>query len=244
MRVLVLLGVVALLGCGRAALTESSDGGTGGGDFGGGAGGGNFGGGAGGGGASTCAGLMVEACRARPDCAADFCFICSCTPRYEGCRGVNELPHACPDVECLQPECCDSQGDCTAPAMCAVPGTPPGCGGACNPLPGGCLSDSDCIAFPTVSICEPIACSCYAQRECVPGCGPSSPCEQGTTCNATTGRCQVQSCVTSSDCPGPFTCSAGACLRKPCVVDSQCGDGFCVLLQCYEGLGVCRFPMP
>lgn len=239
MRLLILLGVVVLLACGRATLTEP---GAGGGTGGAGGGGGGGGGSLDGGGASTCHGLALDACRARPDCVADFCFICTCTPRYEGCRGVDDVPHGCPPVECVQPECCKTSQDCTAPALCAAPGTHPTCG-ACNPQPGSCNSDSDCLAFPTVSICEPIPCSCSHQRHCVPGCNPHH-CAQGTVCNAITGRCEPLTCNTSGDCPGPFACISGLCVRKPCAVDSDCGDGFCVMNACFEGYGECQWPLP
>lgn len=198
----------------------------------------------GGGGGASCTGLGVEACRARSDCAADFCFLCSCTPRFEGCRGVHELPHDCPAVNCPQPLCCQSAQDCSSTgASCIPPGTPfDGCG-VCNPQPGTCVTDADCGAG-TGTICEPIPCSCTAQRQCVPGCGPDSPCAQGTECNATTGRCQVIQCTGTPDCPSTFTCSSGVCLRKSCAVDAQCGDGFCVDGQCYDGQGQCRLPVP
>lgn len=212
-----------------------------GGGVGGGAGGG-LGGGGGGGGAS-CAGLSVEACRARPDCAADFCLLCTCTPNFQGCRGVTEQPASCPEVECVQPQCCGVDSSCPSSATCAPPGTPYSCG-ICSPQPGTCTVDQDCVAFPVVHICEPIGCSCTAQRECVPGCGPSSPCAEGTTCNASTGRCQAIPCATDANCPSTFGCSSGVCVRKACTSDLQCGDGFCVNGGCYEGQGTCRYPVP
>lgn len=267
MRSLIVLSVFAVLACGRAVPNDASDGGTGGGSgggaMGGGAGGGSTGGGVGGGagggstgggvgggagggggGGASCASLGVEACRARTDCAADFCFLCTCTPRFEGCRGVNEAPHDCPALGCLQPACCQTPQDCASiGGVCVAPGTPfSGCG-VCNPQPGTCVTDADC-GMGTGLICEPITCSCMGQRQCVAGCGPGAPCPQGTTCNANTGRCQVIQCNGPTDCPSTFFCSSGVCLRKPCTVDGQCGDGFCVNHECYDGWGQCQVAVP
>jgi hypothetical protein len=268
MRVLLLLSCLAVVACGRAGLNDDVDGGVGGGGggtaggVGGGAGGGaggglgggvgggpgggvggGPGGGAGGGGGASCAGLSADACRARADCAADFCLLCTCTPRYEGCRRVSEAPAQCPQVECAQPLCCASDAACQPSATCAPQGTPQGCG-ICNPQLSLCATDQDCVAFPVVNICEPVPCSCSAARQCVPGCGPSSPCAQGTTCNATTGRCQAIPCASDANCPLTFGCSSGVCVRKACSTDTQCGDGFCVNGACHEGLGECRSPVP
>jgi hypothetical protein len=261
MRSFLFLMLLAMLACGRA-VPEGTDGGTGGGGaMGGGTGGGAVGGGTGGGavgggtgggavgggtggGGSSCAGLGVEACRARSDCVADFCFLCSCTPRFEGCRGIDEQAHDCPAVGCPQPACCRSGQDCTpGGASCVPPGTPFDTCGTCNPQPGTCQTDADC-GTGTGTICEPIPCSCSGQRHCVPGCGPNSPCAQGTECNATTGRCEVIPCTGAQDCPSTFTCTSGVCVRKRCVRDAECGDGFCVNDQCYDGWGQCRPPVP
>jgi len=126
-----------LAACGRSGSTEG-DGGSGGG----------AGGGAGGGGGLSCGGLSLEACRARTDCVADTCYACSCEPQFKGCRSPADPPFQCPALGCAQPQCCAAQGDCTAPATCAPPGTPYGCG-ACNPEAGACArrtcaADTDC----------------------------------------------------------------------------------------------------
>src|SRR5438477_519650 len=35
-----------------------------------------------------CFTLGEAPCRARPDCAADYCVVCSCTPQWSGCRDM------------------------------------------------------------------------------------------------------------------------------------------------------------
>ncbi|MBL8913817.1 MAG: hypothetical protein JNM17_24150 [Archangium sp.] len=218
-------------------------GGVGGGIGGGLTGGGASGGGGGGGGSSSCSGLDAIACRARPDCAADFCITCDCNPRYAQCRGLNEAPFQCPEVDCVTPLCCSTQAQCpTFPTTCAPPGTPPGCG-ICDMSPGTCQTDSACGAG---FICEPRQCGCLGQRDCVPGCSANNPCGLGFECNH--NRCTEKECALDNECPPTFECRighvGGFCRRRICTTDQECGDGFCVEGTCFEGLGECRGPVP
>lgn len=243
--------VVARSGGGTGGGTTGGGGSTGGGGGGGGGGGagggltggGLGGGGGGGGGSSSCAGLDAAACRARPDCEADFCLYCSCTPAFQQCRGKNEAPFHCLEVDCVTPACCRSQADCSSfPSTCAPPGTPHGCG-VCNVDPSTCTSDSSCAPG---FICEPRTCGCLGQTDCVPGCGPNNPCDVGSECLS--NRCQPRECMLDGDCPPTFECRvghvAGFCRRRLCTTDLECGDGFCVEGTCFEAIGECRGPVP
>jgi hypothetical protein len=55
-------------------------------------------------------------------------------------------------------------------------------------------------------------------------------------------------CQSDGDCPKYFHCFIGGvdeqrCVRNTCKADLDCGDGFCVDGNCYDGLGVCS-PIP
>ncbi len=191
-----------------------------------------------------CNELTLGPCRDRTDCAVDLCFACSCTPSHESCRALAAAPFECPQVECLMPECCDVDTTCAGNgAPCQPPGTPFGCG-ACNNTPGDCSSDGDCNPLANHHICEPIACSCDGQKQCVPGCAISQEtCPGGSACNPASERCEAIAC--GDGCPPEFECGdLGRCVRKPCTRASDCPDGFCVGGQCFDGQGECRLPVP
>ena len=193
--------------------------------------------------ADTCADLDAESCRNTPACTLDICFTCSCAPSYVGCRGLTEPPHACPEVACPTPICCDDQADCSGAGFsCAGPNDAPGCG-ACNNDPGSCTTDADCGGPVNGMICEAIRCSCDGARTCVPGCTADSECGTGETCSPSTHRCTARACSSTAGCPPDFTCTDGACARTPCTDDSVC-DGFCVNGFCEASLGECRPPVP
>lgn len=228
---ILIISACVLVACGRDLLNPLDAGGTGGGS-----GGGSQSGGGGGG--STCPGLSVDACRARSDCAADFCFQCSCTPQFEGCRPITAQPFDCPQLGCASPLCCQTGAQCGSSGDCAPPGTRWGCG-FCDGQPSTCANDTGC---GTSGICEPRQCGCSGETDCVPGCGPTNPCLTGTTC--TGKRCQPSSCSSSTSCPSGFDCQGGLCARRSCTRDLDCGDGFCVTGLCSEGWGECRGPVP
>lgn len=224
----------------------SAGGGSAGGTAGGSSGGGSAGGtgGSGGGSSSGCSGLDETTCRLRPGCVAERCFTCSCTPSYNGCRGINEAQLACPLVDCITPQCCRAQSACTNGGVCAPQGTPHSCG-ACNIDPGDCTEDSTCGAG---DICAPIACSCNSAQRCTAGCNSDQNCPDGQRCsNGAHPRCVPKQCATPSDCGPGFDCQAAMCVRRSCNVDLDCGPAdaaFCVLGTCYRGLGECRLPVP
>ena len=233
MRTLLILSLLAGAACGRDSLLRDAGTGGGGGTTGG--GGGTTGGG---GGSVSCVGLGVEACRARSDCAADFCFQCTCTPQFKGCRATTATPFDCPALGCLSLPCCQTDAACQNAERCEAPGTPQGCG-TCNAQPSLCTSDGECGA---TEICAPRACACSGQTDCAPGCSVTNPCGTGTTC--VNKHCQPTTCSAAAPCPATFSCVSGTCRRKSCTTDVDCADGFCVTGTCHESWGECRMPHP
>jgi hypothetical protein len=72
----------------------------------------------------------------------------------------------------------------------------------------------------------------------IAGCGP------GLVCNPDTNRCGSTPCVVDGDCIINFFClPQGVCGRKGCADSDDCGDGFCVGLNCYSTAGTCA-PLP
>ena len=136
--------------------------------------------------------------------------------------------------------CCLVPGDCME-GECAQPGTPAECG-ACDTTPGNCTLDSDCT-LP--QICEPIACSCSAQMQCVPGCVNDSTCDPGQSCDLSSNRCQPKPCTGDTDCPTDFRCPDSKCSRQSCTDNTQCDDNsVCVEGTCFGMAGECRLPTP
>jgi hypothetical protein len=193
------------------------------------------------GGADPCDTLSLADCRRRADCAADLCYMCSCSPVFEGCRDVSDPPFVCPALGCAQPHCCEQESECQAMGgTCVPPGMPSGCG-MCDPDPGDCATDIDCTGG---NICEPVLCSCNAALRCTPGCTEPADCAVGTSCTGGDHpRCVPSACSTTTPCPHDFDCDAGTCTRRPCTSDLEC-DHFCVLGLCYDGQGECEQPMP
>lgn len=266
MRLGTILLVLALAACGRAALLdESKDAGSGGGRSGGGTaggasggstaggstaggtGGGESAGGAAGGGeaADPCRGLTDSACRLNPLCTSDYCFLCTCRPRYEQCRLKTAAPFGCPPLGCAQPACCANDAACSRPDMCVDSNTTR-CG-TCNNAPSTCGDDFECNPNVTGNVCRQRDCACSGQTDCLPGCSANNPCGDGQTCNSNTKRCEQLRCGTVA-CPGGLTCvmsPAGAiCLPKSCTTDQECGDLFCVNGLCKSVLGFCSAAVP
>lgn len=263
MRVFGVLGLaVCLAACGRVALVDERDaggaggaaaggsaggasGGTSGGQAGGsagsggGSGGGGAAGGTAGGAANPCTGLSVTACRADARCTPDFCFQCSCEPRFAQCRLKASAPFMCPQFGCPQPQCCSDDSTCGRPLICLRPDQQQQCG-TCNTLPSTCTNDASCGRG---SVCLPRRCACSGETDCQPGCGPMNPCARGETCNPMTLRCEEQRCSAASPCPSGMDCllgpAGGVCRARACMSDADCGDVFCVSGSCGPSLGTC-----
>jgi hypothetical protein len=188
----------------------------------------------------ACRSQDLHDCRLRPDCAADLCLECSCTPVFKGCRENTDPPAQCPDLNCPQPECCRATSECDG-AQCDPPGASTGCG-QCAPDPGDCARDGDC---PSGAICDPIPCSCIGNLACTAGCAQPADCGEGKTCDPGNDhpRCLATACSGTTPCVDNFDCTNGACARRPCSADPAC-ERFCVRGSCYAGLGLCRLPVP
>ncbi len=179
-----------------------------------------------------------ELCAARADCVADLCTQCSCTPAFKQCRASHEAAYPCPALGCADPQCCETQNQCTPGTGCLAPGAPAGCG-ACNNAPESCANDGACSG---TQICEPIPCACSSQKACTAGC-ESTGCSADMACGAD-HRCHPKACTGASECPSQFACQAGGCVRKSCSATAECPGGFCVLGRCHEGKGSCVPPVP
>jgi hypothetical protein len=189
---------------------------------------------------SPCKGLDERSCLERTDCAAEYCFWCSCEQRFFGCRAVSAKASPCPLLECPSPMCCRSPAECGDAVSCRAPGALALCG-ACNPDPATCAFDTDCAPG---EICAAVPCSCSGMgTRCVAGCGSDDACPLGESCS-TALRCEPSACA--KGCPPLFECSPGAqrCQRKVCSADDECAGGFCVERLCHRGLGVCEAPAP
>jgi hypothetical protein len=106
-----------------------------------------------------CFTLGEALCKARFDCAADYCVVCTCKPQFNGCRDPIALPKPCPTAMCMPPSCCRALYDCHgATSYCSAPEPPPmnvacpppcpdntqcNAGGQCERQP--CKHDSDCL---------------------------------------------------------------------------------------------------
>jgi hypothetical protein len=125
------------------------------------------------------------------------------------------------------------RSDCECPSFepfCLAP-EDPGCG-APPPLP--CTTSSECPDAAVGLICAPFACG---GSVCTPPCKSDQQCAaiRGEVCNIATGICGPRPCSLAADCPTNYTCSlasgAGACVRKPCTVDTDC-VGTCINGKC------------
>ena len=185
----------------------------------------------------VCEGLSASACRATPQCQAQFCEGCECAPTYQGCRLLGARPPLCPGAPCMADRtCCRDNADCLGAATnCVSPESGPLCG-TCRPEPSTCASDDQCGG----GICSPRPCACAGQTDCAPGCGATNPCPTGSVCNGTTRRCQAQTCGGGLECASTFLCSQTVCVRKTCLTDTQCGDGFCTNGECFDSRGECK----
>jgi hypothetical protein len=190
----------------------------------------------------NCYGLTEGACQAA-NCAADYCFNCSCTPSFRGCRPPNAKPYECPALGCPSPLCCRDQKDCGLNGLfCTAPDRDvPQCG-ICMPAPKPCTEDKHCAnsGIPN-AICGRAACVC--DPTCVPGCALTADCREGELCDPN-HHCRVRTCA--EGCTVNFECLPGAksCSRKPCKSDGDCPQKMCVLGFCHNGLGTCEGPPP
>ena len=120
--------------------------------------------------------------------------------------------------ECDDGEVCDMDGDCVK------------LGTNC---PENCTDDDPC----TKDYCDP------QTEQCV---HDPKPCGEGTFCNANTGNCEAQGCLTAVDCDDENDCTfdycdGGKCVAQglPCVGGTMCQNAQCVVAGC-EGMADCE----
>jgi hypothetical protein len=167
--------------------------------------------------------------------AAILClFLVACSS-----SGKSIGPDDCTHTQQPTTACCLVDTQCMS-AICAPPGTPQICG-SCDSSPSTCTTDAQCKTQISTSICEPRACACTDERDCVAGCTSDAGCDDGETCNLTSNRCEVTTCATAATCPQDFDCLANRCIRKGCISNADC-DAFCVDGLCYQEAGECRLP--
>jgi hypothetical protein len=199
-------------GCTRSALEAPSDGGTD-------------------GGGKDCRQLDEKGCvAAGTACVADYCFACSCTPSFAGCRpsSPGDTPPMCPQYGCPQPICsCDGlpEGACIAEEQ-SLGCTP----SYCPDCRGGQVFVS-CLGPNAGSGVCPASCPievCHNDGECSPGEFCLAPGES-PGCGA---------CKTGTECTGDGSCAAGEiCGFDPCVCTNSgmgCIPG-CNQTGCPEG---------
>ncbi len=96
--------------------------------------------------------------------------------------------------------------------------------GASGVLGLNCWSDAECLFGDR----------CYNHAYCVSGCNLNSQCPIDTRyCDTNDNICK--SCTSDSQCPNAYSCTAGACVPKPCIDATSCGtdrvykcvDNFC-----------------
>jgi hypothetical protein len=183
----------------------------------------------------ACAGLDEKSCAANSSCAADYCYECSCTPTYVGCRLSAATPKACPPLGCPQPLCtCDGLGEAACKAASATMGctanycpsctsaqTYNGCSGpnegapAC-PLIGcatTCRTATDCA--PTGQICRPPDAQPYCGGACIM---QASTCASDADCRGSTTICEPVRCA----CNAATACIAGCTGNGDCPVGQVC----------------------
>ncbi len=191
---------------------------------------------------TSCNGLNEQLCAAAAGCVADYCFNCSCTPTFNGCRAPNVTPLPCPALGCPQPLCCHDQKDCSQNGLfCVAPDQDiPQCGVCQQPL-NPCTEDKHCAnsGIPN-AICGNSPCVCG--QTCVAGCALTADCREGEICQPN-HHCRARTCA--EGCTQNFICSGGTtCVRKTCKVDNDCPRKMCVLGFCHNGLGNCQGPPP
>ncbi|MFW6369050.1 MAG: hypothetical protein ACOC0J_00520, partial [Myxococcota bacterium] len=191
---------------------------------------------------------VTAICSGDGDCGyGERCVEGSCVPDENVClRDADcEEGYRCETLtgRCIR-ESCVRDEDCEGDYICED-------GSCVPPEQNSCLSDTECD--PPSTICE--------GGSCVSGC-QSAGCPSGSSCNASTGRCEADSsCSVDADCSPPSTvceegscvegCEAGSCPLESycdirtgrctpgCTSDANCGapDRICQGGECEDGCG-------
>ncbi len=172
---------------------------------------------------------------------------------YQRLLADDELSLRLGELRDLSQATCSSSADCDPfDGACIEPGGFVGCG-VCFDAQSDCDGDSDCSA--AIDICAPIgldprSCACDpAVKVCQPGCLGDEACPVGTHCD-TDHRCAADRCGDETACPAGFDCllppdsRTGACNRRSCTNDADCGTAFCVNGSCHLAPGRCEIIPP
>lgn len=187
-------------------------------------------------------------CHTVADCKEGAGYICTAVQDYPSCGGGG--PGSSVPPSCSSDEACAAQGSAEAPLVCQDQGSY----STCRPP---CLTDENCGILQRCQVetghCKPRTCDeatpcaegtfCAAGGKCkIKNCVPedANACGLGQVCDPYAFTCVASPCDTAKDCPELFVCSGGACERKSCACDTECGaSGFCIRGQCKESPGVC-----
>jgi hypothetical protein len=143
-----------------------------------------------------CTKLNEASCKGVATCVADYCYECSCTPTFVGCRAVSATPTPCPGLGC-QPACgctglSESACKAAAPSLGCTADYCPDChggqtyAGCSGPNEGAPFCANNCPAILDGGV-DAGSCS----SSCVgggPGCNKCAPaCANGQICCAWAG---------------------------------------------------------
>jgi hypothetical protein len=154
-----------------------------------------------------CVQLDEKSCNAaKGACVADYCYACSCTPSFVGCRRVDQGQQPCPDYDCAQPQCeCSGLGE----SACKAASSTLGCTNLYCPDCKGGQYYSGCVGADELGACPAV---CPAD-----GCRSDKECSMGQYCLA----------------PGATQCGGAPRICEECANDQECGAGnICDFVPC------------
>jgi hypothetical protein len=137
---------------------------------------------------------------------------------------------------------CRNDAGCPSGEACVAPGDPAICG--VMPV-RECESDPGC---PGRAVCQRFEGPCGEGTRCTIPCTDSGACEDGWRC-ADDGLCNPIPCTDGWECPASAICDPPSgdlhgCVRRICMVDTDCDCGACVDYTCHDGPGTCYLPAP
>jgi len=77
--------------------------------------------------------------------------------------------------------------------------------GVCNPGPSTCSTDAQCNTAATGNVCRQRSCACTGETDCLPGCTVTG-CGDGQACNQISKRCEAIRCGPSMPCSSGLDC--------------------------------------
>ncbi len=189
-------------------------------------------------GGTSCSGLTGEPCTADAMCATTWCVDGVCCEN--ACAGACERCDVAPVGACSPATAgTDPDDDCAAEPAAT-------CGRT-----GECSGEGTCALHPQGTTCGAASCASSALSNLPDTCGANGLCGDGGTqacapyvCDAASGLCRT-SCSTAAHCEAGHGCYGGSCKKLngvACMIDAQCGSGFCTDGFCCESrcLGTCE----